>query len=90
MYDLITGKIFKELPTIGIQYLTKLFNAVLLQGYFPEQWKVTQIILIPRPGNPPPKNLLPIILKVLENLLLKKKKGTNQWWKKSVNTKSSI
>jgi hypothetical protein len=34
-YDLISGKIFKELPTIGIQYLTHLFNAVLLKRYFP-------------------------------------------------------
>jgi hypothetical protein len=39
-YDLITGKILKELPTIGIKYLTQLFNAVLLKGYFPAQWKV--------------------------------------------------
>jgi hypothetical protein len=38
-YDLITSKILKELPTIGIQYLTQLFNAVLLKGYFPAQWK---------------------------------------------------
>jgi hypothetical protein len=52
-YDLITGKILKELLTIGIQYLTQLFNAVLLKGYFLAQWKVTQIILIPKPGKPP-------------------------------------
>jgi hypothetical protein len=36
-YDLITGKILKELPTTGIQYLTQMFNAVLLKGYFPAQ-----------------------------------------------------
>jgi hypothetical protein len=40
-YDLITGKILKELPIIGIKYLTKLFNAILLTGCFPAQWKVT-------------------------------------------------
>jgi hypothetical protein len=34
-YDLITSKILKELPAIGIKYLTQLFNAVLLKGYFP-------------------------------------------------------
>jgi hypothetical protein len=49
-YDLITGKILKELLTIGIKYLTQLFNAVLLKEYFPVQWKVTQIILILKPG----------------------------------------
>jgi hypothetical protein len=37
-YDLITGKILKELSTIGIKYLTQLFNAVLLKGHFPAQW----------------------------------------------------
>jgi hypothetical protein len=45
-YDLIAGKILKELPIIGIKYLTQLFNAILLTGYFPTQWKVAQIILI--------------------------------------------
>jgi hypothetical protein len=36
-YDFIIGKILKELPIIGIKYLTQLFNAVLLKGYFPAQ-----------------------------------------------------
>jgi aryl-alcohol dehydrogenase-like predicted oxidoreductase len=31
-----------------------MFNAVLLKGYFPAQWKVGQIILAPKPGKPPP------------------------------------
>jgi hypothetical protein len=43
-YDLITGNILKELPIIAIKYLTQLFNADLLKGYFPAQWKVAQII----------------------------------------------
>jgi hypothetical protein len=34
-YDLITGKILKELPIIAIKYLTQLFNAAFLNGYFP-------------------------------------------------------
>jgi hypothetical protein len=37
-YGLITGKILKELPISGIKYLTQLFSAVLLKGYFPAQW----------------------------------------------------
>jgi hypothetical protein len=52
-YYLITDKILKELLTIGIQYLTQLFNAVLLKRFFPAQWKVAQIILIPKTANPP-------------------------------------
>jgi hypothetical protein len=76
-YDLIPGKIFKELPIIGIKYLTHLFSAVLLKGYFPAQWKVAQIILILKAGKPPneltfywPIRLLPIVLKGFEKLLL--------------------
>jgi hypothetical protein len=45
----MSGKTLKELPTLCIQYLTQLFNAILLRGYFPAQWKVAQIILIPKP-----------------------------------------
>jgi hypothetical protein len=78
-YDLITGKILKELPIIGIKYLTQLFNAILLTGYLPAQWKVAQMILILQPGKPPneltsywPISFLPIVSKVFEKLLLKK------------------
>jgi hypothetical protein len=66
------------LPTIGIKYLTRLFNAVLLKGYFPAQWKVAEFILILKPGKPPnelksyrPISLLPIVSKVFEKLLSK-------------------
>jgi hypothetical protein len=54
-YDLITGKVLKELPIVGIKYLTQLFNAARLKGYFPAQWKVAQIILILKPGKFPNK-----------------------------------
>jgi hypothetical protein len=67
------------LPTIGIKYLTQLFNAVLLKGYFLAQWKVTQIINILKPGKLPseltsyqPIYLLPIVSKVFEKILLKR------------------
>jgi hypothetical protein len=72
-YDLITGKILKELPIIGTKYLTQLFIAILLLNYFPNQWKVAQIILILRPGKPPhalpsyrPISLLPIVSILVE------------------------
>jgi hypothetical protein len=94
-YDFITGKILKELPIIRIQYLTQLFNAVLLKGYFLAQWKVAQINLIPKPWEPPneltsshPVSFLPIISKVVEKLLLKRLFPMVE--KKSVNTKSSV
>jgi hypothetical protein len=76
-YIIITGKILKELPIIGIKYLAQLFNTVLLKGYFPAQWKVAQIILILKLGKPNkltsywPISLLPIVSKVFEKPLLK-------------------
>jgi hypothetical protein len=73
-YDLITGKILKELSTIGTKYLTQLFNAILILNYFLTQWKVAQIILILKPGKPPhalpsyrPISLLLIVSKLLKS-----------------------
>jgi hypothetical protein len=70
-YDLITGKIIKELPIMGTKYLLQLFNVILLLNYFPNQWKVAQIFLILKPGKPPhallsyrPICLLPIVSKL--------------------------
>jgi hypothetical protein len=78
-YDLITGKILKELPIIGAKYLTQLFNAILLLNYLPTQWKVAHIILILKPGKSlhalpsyRPISLLPIVSKLFEKLLLKR------------------
>jgi hypothetical protein len=66
---LITGKILKELPETGFRYITQIFNAILHTGYFPDQWKVAQVILIPKPGKPPedPKSYRPVYQKCLKN-----------------------
>jgi hypothetical protein len=76
-YDLITRKILQELPPAGIKYLTQTFNAAMLTGYFPAQWKVAKIVLHLKPGKPPnepmfyrPIRLLPILSKVYGKLLL--------------------
>jgi hypothetical protein len=60
-------------------FITQLFNAVLLKGYFPAHWKVAQIILILEPWKPPneltsywPISLLPTVSKVVGKLLLKR------------------
>jgi hypothetical protein len=72
-------KFLKNCLVIGINYLTQLFNAVLLKGYFPAHWKVAQIILIFKPGKPSneltsyqPITLLPTVAKVFQKLLLKR------------------
>lgn len=78
-FDLITGKMIKELPESVLRLITFIANAIMRIGYFPKQWKVAQIILIPKPGKDVtlvnsyrPISLLPILSKVFEKLLLKK------------------
>jgi hypothetical protein len=77
-HDLMTGKTHKELPTLCIQYLAQLFNAILLRGYFPTQWKVARILIL-KPGillhqlpSYRPISLLPLASKVFEKFLLKR------------------
>lgn len=76
-YDLITGKILKELPKKGIVFLATLFNNILRTTFIPNQWKVAQIVMVPKPGKPPteivsyrPISLLSIISKLFEKLFL--------------------
>ncbi|CAH2090702.1 unnamed protein product [Euphydryas editha] len=81
-FDLIDKKILKELPKKGIMYLTILLNSIIRLGYFPLLWKVSQIIMICKPGKPNhdvasyrPISLLPLLSKVFEKILLKKLLG---------------
>lgn len=78
-FDLITGKVLQELPSICIKYLTFIYNAILKLRYFPTQWKLSQIIMILKPGKDAetvdsyrPISLLPTLSKVFEKLLLKR------------------
>ena len=78
-YDLITGKVLKELPRTGINFLLHLFNACLQRNYFPIQWRVAEIKMISKPGKNPeltasyrPISLLSTPSKLLERLFLKK------------------
>ena len=80
-YDLITGKIIKELPPTGVLFLTQLFNAIIKLSHFPLQWKVAEITMVPKPGKPleevcsyRPISLLPILSKLLEKLILHRMK----------------
>ena len=65
--------IAKVLPSIA-PYLTKLFNASLLKGIFPSDWKKTRIIALKKVSVPStPSDFRPIVLlcflsKVLEKL----------------------
>ena len=76
-YDLITGKILKELPRKAVILLTIIYNSILRLGHFPLQWKYALVIMIAKPGKPPqhtnayrPISLLPLLSKVFERLLI--------------------
>jgi len=76
-YDLITGEIVKKLPEVGLSAITYIYNSILRTGYFPGQWKVSQIVTILKPGKAAedvksyrPISLLPILSKVSEKLFI--------------------
>lgn len=80
-YDLITNQIIKALPEKGLRKLLNIINASLRLKYVPMQWKVAEVIMIPKPNKPPnektsyrPISLLPSMSKVFEKLLLKRLK----------------
>jgi len=76
---LITSWILKILWELDINYVVQLFNVILTTDYFPAQWKVSQINMIPKSNKDPvdirlhrPISLLPIISKLFEKLLFQK------------------
>lgn len=76
-YDLLTAKLLQKLPEKVIAFITMLFNGILRTTHYPSLWKVSQIIMIPKPGKPVsepssyrPISLLPILSKVFEKLFL--------------------
>ena len=76
-FDLIDKKVLQELPRKAIVFLTNLFNAIMRVSYFPAMWKVSQIIMILKPGKPVhditsyrPISLLPVISKLFEKIFL--------------------
>jgi hypothetical protein len=75
-YDLITGRILKEMPIKGIVHLTTICNSIIRMGYFPVQRKVAQIIMIPKPGKPLEEvssyRPIPIMCKMFEKAVLKR------------------
>ncbi|CAH2103967.1 unnamed protein product [Euphydryas editha] len=78
-FDLIDKKVLLELPKKGIVFLTILFNGILRIGYFPALWKVSQIIMIGKPGKPVheltsyrPISLLPVTSKLFEKVMLRR------------------
>lgn len=80
-YDLITGQVLKALPGKAIVKLLHLINASFRLKFCPSQWKVAEVIMVPKPGKDlsdrksyRPISLLPIISKLFEKLLLRRLK----------------
>lgn len=78
-YDQVTGRMVKELPQIAVRHLLYTFNCILRTGYYPEMWKLSQIIMVPKPGKDPtvvssyrPISLLSILSKLFEKMLMAK------------------
>lgn len=76
-YDLITKEVLRELPRKGIIMLTILLNSMLRLQYFPDQWKISEIVMIHKHGKPAqektsyrPISLLPTMSKIFEKVLL--------------------
>jgi hypothetical protein len=74
--DGISNLTLKKLPDTGVEYLTNILNACLEQQYFPDSWKIADIILLPKPGknlklpeNHRPISLLPTMSKILERAI---------------------
>ncbi len=78
-HDLITSKMLKELPDKAVKLITFIFNAILRHGYFPPIWKISEVIMILKPGKDEtvtssyrPISLLPSLSKLFEKVLLQK------------------
>ena len=78
-YDLITGKLLKELPRKGLREITQIHNAIFRLEYFPCHSKIGQITMIAKPDKNPTEvtsyrsiRFLPLLSKILETLILKR------------------
>uniref|UniRef100_A0A2A4IUM2 Reverse transcriptase domain-containing protein n=1 Tax=Heliothis virescens TaxID=7102 RepID=A0A2A4IUM2_HELVI len=76
-YDEIDATLLKQLPKKGIMLVVILFNACLRLQYYPSQWKIAQVVMVPKAGKPPheadsyrPISLLPVIGKLFEKIIL--------------------
>ena len=52
--DLITALMIKEMPPGGLQTLLHIFNTITRLEYWSAPLKHAKIIMLPKPGNPPP------------------------------------
>jgi exonuclease III len=77
--DCIPNSFIQNLPENGITTLLQIFNSIWIQGIFPNQWRNTTVIPIPKPGknkfeihNYRPISLINTMSKVLEKIINKR------------------
>jgi hypothetical protein len=77
----ITGTILEKLRRKGLVKLTALINASIQLKHVPASWKVSEVIMLTKPGKNHtdvesywPISLLPIMSKLFEKLILKRLK----------------
>lgn len=75
--DRITATMICNLPDLGVKIIMFIFNAILRLGSYPSSWKVSEIVMIPKPGKDAsqvesyrPISLLSILSKLFEKLFL--------------------
>lgn len=76
--DRITATMICYLPDSAMKMLMFIFNAILRLGFFPSSWKMSEIVMIPKPGKDVsqvtsyrPISLLSILSKLFEKLFLR-------------------
>ena len=75
--DKISSRMIRELPNTALRLVLFIFNAMLRIGYYPSSWKLSEIIMIPKPGKDAsqvssyrPISLLSILSKLFEKIFL--------------------
>lgn len=75
--DKIPNLVLKNLPSKFITFTASLFNACFTHGYFPNQWKIANILMFNKPGKDKhlltsyrPISLLNTMAKLLEKVIL--------------------
>ena len=76
-YDAVTNSIIKKLPCHYIDHLVAIYNSAPRLQHFPESWKKTEVVTIPKQRKDPnisqnrrPISLLSCLGKVYERSLL--------------------
>lgn len=76
-FDQISNAVLRKLPPLAVKLMVVLFNNCLNISYFPEQWKIANIIPIRKPNKNPvelvsyrPISLLSNLGKLLEKIIL--------------------